>query len=291
LKFSENRNEFSSKDAVTNMATEFALKEEEKNALLPNGKQTIIYNRVHWALSYLKHSKLLEIIKNGVYKITDRGKQVLSQNPAKIDSELLQQFPEYIDFINRTSTKEKGRSDIIESDASQTPEEKFEESYQIIRDDLKSQLLDIIKGCSPVFFEKLVVELLVLMGYGGSIKEAGKAIGKSGDEGIDGVIKEDVLGLDVIYIQAKKWDSTIGRPEIHKFAGALQGQRSRKGIFITTGKFSQDAKEYVTKIDAKIVLVDGDQLAEHMINHDIDVSSDKPYFIKKINSAYFEDLI
>jgi restriction system protein len=155
LKFSENRNEFSSKDAVTNMATEFALKEEEKNALLPNGKQTIIYNRVHWALSYLKHSKLLENIKKGVYKITDRGKQVLSQNPAKIDSELLKQFPEYVDFINRTSTKEKGRSDIIESDASQTPEEKFEESYQIIRDDLKSQLLDTIKGCSPIFPKRI----------------------------------------------------------------------------------------------------------------------------------------
>ena len=292
LEFSSNKNEFSSKDAVAMMSKKFALSEEERNSLLPNGKQTKIYNRVHWALSYLKHSMLLESSRKGIYKITDRGIQVLEQKPARIDTDLLRQFPEFLDFLNTSKPKKESniRADVDEA-INKTPEETLEESYQIIKDDTKSQLLDMVKGCSPAFFEKLVVELIVAMGYGGSINEAGKAIGRTGDEGIDGIIKEDILGLDAIYLQAKKWDTTVGRPEIQKFAGALQGQRAKKGIFITSGKFSDDAKEYVTKIDNKIVLVDGDWLAEYMIDKNIGVSIDKSYQIKKINSDYFEEAL
>ena len=235
---------------------------------------------------------LLESSRKGIYKISDRGIQVLEQNPARIDTVLLSQFPEFLDFINTTRPKKESnvKADVDEA-INKTPEETLEESYQIIKDDTKSQLLEMVKGCSPAFFEKLVVELIVAMGYGGSINEAGKAIGRTGDEGIDGIIKEDILGLDAIYLQAKKWDTTVGRPEIQKFAGALQGQRAKKGIFITSGKFSDDAKEYVTKIDNKIVLVDGDWLAEYMIDKNIGVSIDKSYQIKKINSDYFEEAL
>ena len=185
---------------------------------------------------------------------------------------------------NDTESRKEYREDII----NKTPEEIVEDGYRLIRENLVREILENVKKSSPVFFERLVVELLVAMGYGGSIKEAGRAIGKTGDEGIDGIIKEDILGLDAIYIQAKKWDGTIGRPEIQKFAGALQGQRAKKGIFITTGNFSHDAKEYVSKIDSKIVLIDGNQLGEYLIDN-IGITTEKTYQIKKVNSDYFED--
>lgn len=205
----------------------------------------------------------------------------------------MKQFPEFNDFLNRsredkeendTESRKEYREDII----NKTPEEIVEDGYRLIRENLVREILENVKKSSPVFFERLVVELLVAMGYGGSIKEAGRAIGKTGDEGIDGIIKEDILGLDAIYIQAKKWDGTIGRPEIQKFAGALQGQRAKKGIFITTGNFSHDAKEYVSKIDSKIVLIDGNQLGEYLIDN-IGITTEKTYQIKKVNSDYFED--
>jgi restriction system protein len=169
-----------------------------------------------------------------------------------------------------------------------TPWELLESSYKIIQEELGIQLLNQVKKCTSEFFERLVVQLLVEMGYGGSIEEAGQAIGRQGDEGIDGVIKEDVLGLDVLYIQAKKWDGTIGRPDIQKFAGALQGQRAKKGIFITTGNFSKEAQEYTNKIDSKIVLIDGKQLTEYMIDKNIGVTLEKSYFIKKLDQDYFD---
>lgn len=205
----------------------------------------------------------------------------------------MKQFPEFNDFLNKsredkeendTESRKEYREDII----NKTPEEIVEDGYRLIRENLVREILENVKKSSPVFFERLVVELLVAMGYGGSIKEAGRAIGKTGDEGIDGIIKEDILGLDAIYIQAKKWDGTIGRPEIQKFAGALQGQRAKKGIFITTGNFSHDAKEYVSKIDSKIVLIDGNQLGEYLIDN-IGITTEKTYQIKKVNSDYFED--
>jgi restriction system protein len=172
-----------------------------------------------------------------------------------------------------------------------TPEEMMDAGYAVMQEKLKDELLATVKKSTPRFFEKLVVDLIVSMGYGGSIKEAGKAIGMSGDEGIDGIIKEDLLGLDAIYIQAKKWEGSVGRPEIQKFAGALQGQRARKGIFITTSSFSQDANDFVSKIDSKIILIDGKRLAEYMIEHGVGVSSDRSFIIKKINSDYFEPTI
>jgi restriction system protein len=285
LKLSYDNKEHSAKEAIESLSNYFKLTEEEKNKLYLTKKVSIFYDRTHWGLTYLKKAGLLVGTRRGFFKITERGKQVLAQNPAKIDDKFLKQFPEFIEFQKGKSKESKQESkeneSIIQENA--TPWELLESSYKTIRDDLGNQLLNQVKKCSPSFFERLVVELLVEMGYGGSIEEAGSAIGRQGDEGIDGVIKEDVLGLDVLYIQAKKWDATIGRPEIQKFAGALQGQRAKKGIFITTGNFSKDAKEYTYKINSKIVLIDGKQLIEYMIDKNIGVTLEKSYFIKKLD--------
>jgi restriction system protein len=205
----------------------------------------------------------------------------------------LEQFPEYLDFKNRVRPKSekqgtaphgKTNGDVPEY---QTPKDAIELSYQRLKEALAQELLSTIKGQTPGFFERLVVELLVRMGYGGSIRDAGQAIGRTGDEGIDGIIKEDKLGLDIIYIQAKRWDRTVGRPEIQQFAGALAGQRARKGVFITTSSFSNDAKSYVAGIDSKIVLIDGEQLAQLMIDHSVGVATDTVYELKRIDSDYF----
>lgn len=289
LKFSSDNKEHSSRDPTDFLAKEFSLTEEEKNALLPNGKTTVFYNRAGWALTYLKQAGLAKSTRRGYFKITERGIKVIEQNPQRIDLEFLRQFPEFLEFESRSKEKVKSESQLTKVD-DQTPEEKIEVGFSMIFEKLVIELLQNVKNSSPTFFEHLVVELLVAMGYGGSIKEAGKAIGKTGDEGIDGIIKEDILGLDAIYIQAKKWDGAVGRPDIQKFAGALQGQRAKKGIFITTGKFSNDAVEYSKNIDTKIVLIDGNQLAEYMIDHNIGVTDIKNYVLKSINYDYFEEL-
>lgn len=232
---------------------------------------------------------MIESTRRGFFKITDRGIKVLSESPNEIDKEFLEKYPEFIEF----ASLKKKKDDISKNDTdmfnNQTPEESLEYGYQKIRQNLAQELLAKIKDCSPNFFERLVVELLVKMGYGGSKKDAGQAIGRAGDEGIDGIIKEDKLGLDTIYIQAKKWEIPVGRPEIMKFVGALQGQHARKGIFITTSTFSQEAEEYAKRIDSKIVLIDGDELTKSMIDYDIGVSKVASYEIKRIDSDYFSD--
>jgi restriction system protein len=289
LRYSSDNKEHSSKDPTDSLAKEFNLTEEEKNRLLPNGKRTVFYNRVGWALSYLKQAGLAKATRRGYYKITERGTKVIEQNPDKIDVQFLRQYQEFLEFENRSKNGTKPEPENRPDE--ETPEEKIEYAYNMIFEKLANELLQNIKNCTPAFFEHLVVELLVKMGYGGSIKEAGKAIGKTGDEGIDGIIKEDILGLDVIYIQAKRWNNTVGRPDIHKFAGALQGQRAKKGIFITTGKFSNDALEYIKNIDTKIVLIDGNKLSEYMIDNNIGVTDIKNYVLKSINYDYFEEEI
>jgi restriction system protein len=233
---------------------------------------------------------LLESTRRSFFKITQRGLDVLSQSPQRIDVKFLEQFPEFVEFRSASRRdKEISLGAEAEVNTHQTPEELLEYGYQRIRQDLAQELLNRVKNASPSFFERLVVELLVKMGYGGSRKDAGAAVGKSGDGGIDGIIKEDRLGLDIIYIQAKKWDGVVGRPEIQKFAGALQGQRAKKGIFITTSGFSNEARDYVALIESKIVLIDGQQLAQLMIDHDVGVSKVSAYEIKKLDFDYFVD--
>lgn len=278
--------EHSTQELMDNLAQEFSLSEEELNALLPSGKQTIFYNRVGWARTYLTKAGLLEMSHRSYYRITERGRQVLARNPPRIDMKFLEQFPEYLEFRERESGRRKPK-DAATDEGENTPEEILEDAYEEIRDGLAQELLGLVKQTKPSFFEHLVVELLVKMGYGGSRRDAARAVGQIGDEGIDGIIDQDRLGLDTIYIQAKKWDNVVGRPEIQKFVGALMGKRAKKGIFITTSSFSAEAVNYVSSIDAKIVLIDGKRLAELMIDHDVGVSPVTNYQLKRIDSDYF----
>lgn len=272
------------------LADEFSLSEEDRSARLPSGQQTVLRNRTGWASFYLKNAGLIEKPKRGIFRITNRGKKILASNPESIDLGYLFQFQEFVDFYQKGQAKSpQGPSSPALGTAASTPDEVLQGAYETIRDDLASEIIDRLLKASPEFFENVVVELLVAMGYGGSRQDAGERIGKSGDGGIDGIIKEDKLGLDAIYIQAKRWQGNVGRPEIQKFVGALQGQRARKGVFMTTSGFSVDAIDYVSRIDAKVVLLNGSQIANLMIDHDVGVSAVTTFIIKKVDSDYFEE--
>ncbi|MBW4606416.1 MAG: restriction endonuclease [Hassallia sp. WJT32-NPBG1] len=289
LMYASDGQEHSLRETIEALADKFNLSEEERKELLPSGQQAIFDNRVGWTKTYLKKARLLESPQREFIKITDRGKKVLNEKPSIINTQFLEQFPEYIEFRTTRRNVDNGKL-IIEPDVDNTPQESIERGYQQIRKEVETEILNRVKSCSPNFFERLVVDLLIKMGYGGSRRDAGKAIGKSSDGGIDGIIKEDKLGLDIVYIQAKRWDNTVvGRPEIQKFVGALHGQRARKGVFITTSRFSQEAKDYVAMIDSKIVLIDGQELAQLMIDNNVGVSTVSTYEIKKIDSDYFTD--
>lgn len=277
------------RDLVEDMATVFNIIEEERKELLSSGLQAIFDNRVGWAKTYLKKAGLLDSPKRATFIITDLGLDILKQNPERIDAKFLRQFPSFREFQNASRNENETEEVFIEEPNTQTPEESLDTAYQRIRKSLASELLNKVVDLSPAFFERLVVELLVKMGYGGSIKDAGKAMGKSGDEGIDGTIKEDKLGLDIIYIQAKRWKhgNVVGRPELQKFVGALAGQGAKKGIFITTSNFTKEALEYTPRNETKIVLIDGGQLAQYMIDYNLGCTTQQTYEVKKIDSDYF----
>ncbi len=287
LKLSGDSKERSLAESRNALAEVLGITDEERKELLPSGTQPIFNNRVAWACIYLYNAGLLERPKRGWYKITDRGLDVLKESPPKVDVKFLKQFPEFVKFMETKKEEKEGSGATGVEPPETNPEEALESSYQELQQTLASDIIQAIKDCSPQFFERLIIDVLVKIGYGGSRKEAGQAIGRTGDEGIDGIIKEDKLGLDIIYMQAKRWENTVGRPEIQKFAGALQGQRARKGIFITTSDFSKEALNYVKNIDSKIVLIDGQRLAELMIEHNVGVSPVASYEIKKIDTDYF----
>lgn len=289
LKLASDKKEHSTNEALEQIALEFNLTEEQQNEMLPSGNQKVFSNRVFWAKSYLKMAGLIENTKRAHFKITERGLSTLKENLEEINIKYLKKFPDYLELSESWRKGNQGNDKEEEIQIPQTPEELLENSYQDIRKSLSQEILSKIKLCSPSFFEKLVVELLVKMGYGGSRSDAGKAIGKSGDEGIDGIIKEDRLGLDIIYIQAKRWENVVGRPEIQKFVGALAGQGAKKGIFITTSRFTNEAKDYIPRNETKIVLIDGGQLANLLIDHNLGVSIQVTYEIKKIDLDYFEE--
>jgi restriction system protein len=281
-----------SSDIVDTLAEKFALSEDEKKELLPSGLDFLFRNRVSWAKSHLKKSGLLEFPARGFTRITQRGIDVLKQKPERINLTFLRQFSELLEL--RDDLRESAPAEDINAQSSeqlQTPEEILDNTYQNISKALAQELLDKVQQLSPSFFERLVVDLLVKMGYGGSVKDAGKTTGRSGDEGIDGIIKEDKLGLDIIYIQAKKWQpgNTVGRPEIQRFVGALAGQGAKKGIFITTSSFTKEALTYTPRNETKIVLIDGMQLAQLMIDYKLGVTVQHSYEIKKIDTDYFEE--
>ncbi|MFP3042117.1 restriction endonuclease [Treponema primitia] len=276
------------RDVIEILTKRFKLTDEQKQELLPSGKQPIFENRTGWAKTHLKKAGLLNYPKRGCIEITERGISVLEEKPEKIDMKFLKRFDEYNEFLNLTN-QNKTEDETIHDIENHTPEELIETAFQNIKRTLADEILEKIRNVTPTFFERLVVDLLVKMGYGGSIKDAGKAIGKTNDEGIDGTIKEDKLGLDIIYIQAKRWKegNVVGRPEIQKFVGALAGQGAKKGIFITASSFSKEALEYAPKNETKIIMIDGIQLAELMIEYNVGVSNQQIYEIKKMDSDYF----
>jgi restriction system protein len=277
----------SNRESIDDLSKHFQLTDEEATVLLPSGQQSVFTNRVAWAKAHLKKAGFLESPSRGLYKVTPRALEALTQSDQKINLKFLKQYEDY-SHGNSGDNKAKEKDDQKPSD-SLTPSEHIEIGYQRIREELEEELLAKIKESSPAFFERLVVELLVAMGYGGSRKDAGQTLGQSGDGGIDGVIKEDRLGLDAIYLQAKRWEGVVGRPEIQKFAGALQGQRARKGVFITTSSFSKEASDYVSMIENRIVLIGGKQLTGLMIDFGVGVSKIASYEVKRIDSDYFEE--
>ena len=283
--------EHNNSEVLESLAEQFHLNESERKELLPSGRQVRFDNRVAWARAYLKMAGLLENIRRGTFRITERGRRVLMQDPPKIDMRFLSQFPEYAAFRGRSQLSNKPEEPVEGANpAPETPDEILEATYQNIERELAEKLKEKIKGCSPKFFERLVVDLLMAMGYGGSMNDAGQVVGQSGDGGIDGIIKEDKLGLDSVYIQAKRWDGTVGRPRVQEFAGSLMARSARKGVFITTSQFSKEARDYVSTIQQpKIVLVDGELLAKLMIDHGIGVANVATYTVKKVDLDYFED--
>ena len=274
-------------DVEESLGEHFKLSSVERAELLPSGQQRTFRNRIGWARTYLKKAALLESPRRGVFTITERGRKTSESNAEGIDIKYLEQFPEFMVF--RGASKLENGSATAELQTNTTPEETIEAAHQGLRQQLADELLVRILGCSPTFFEQLVVELLVKMGYGGSRRDAGERIGQTGDGGIDGIIKEDRLGLDTICIQAKRWQGSVGRPDIQQFVGALQGRRAKKGVFITTSKYTAEAEAFVNVIDTKIVLIDGKQLAGLMIDFDIGVAPSATYVVKKIDSDYFDD--
>jgi restriction system protein len=290
LRLASDEQEHSSRGAIENLADQFELSEQERKELLPSGRQATFDNRVGWARTYMKKAGLLESKQRGYFKITSRGLEALQRDPQTINVKFLEQYPEFVEFRTKRSVVDKpASSKEMQEDDTQTPEEAIEAAYQAIRNNLASDLIQQIMECSPSFFERMVVDLLVKMGYGGTRKDAGQAVGQSGDEGIDGIINEDRLGLDVIYIQAKRWESSVGRPEIQKFVGALQGQRAKKGIFITTSSFSKQAIDYTSMIESNVVLIDGETLAKLMIDNNVGVSSIAAYEVGRVDSDYFDE--
>jgi len=289
LKFLSDGKEHAKRDVVGILAKQFNLNENELMQLQPSGRNPVFDNRVAWARAYLNKAGLVDAPRWGFWQITNKGKEVLKAAPSKINVNFLDQFPKFKEFRTPKKDKDWKSTASAERILQKTPEELLESGYQEIGQALVRDILERIKQCTPNFFERLVIELLLEMGYGGSKEDAAEAIGKTGDEGIDGIIKEDRLGLDCIYIQAKRWEGQVGRPEIQKFAGALQGKRAKKGIFITTSDFSQEAKGYVENIDNKIILINGEFLAELMIEHNIGVSPVASFDIKKLDSDYFSE--
>jgi restriction system protein len=290
LKIAGDGKEHQARAAINQLADQFGVTEEERKELLPSGVDLLFDNRVGWARTYLKKAGLIEYPRRGVFQITDRGKKVLAKKPARIDVSFLRQFPEFIEF--QSPKKLAGGAVAADSpeESSETPEEQLASGYLKLRKQVETDLLAKVKSCSPEFFERLVVRLLTAIGYGGSLADAGRAIGKSGDGGIDGVIKEDKLGLDLLYIQAKRWDTaTVGSPEIQKFVGALYGKKAKKGIFITTSTFSKAAIEYAAGLESRIILIDGAQLAELMFEYGVGVATLNSYAVKRIDSDFFED--
>jgi len=291
LKIASDGKVHTKRDAENELAVQFSVSEEERKELLPSGKQEVFDNRVGWARTYLKKALLIDYVQRGQFRITERGTKVLAENPERIGVAYLSRFPEFVEFQKPAQPSATVEQEAVASAAqTDSPDDLMATGYLNRRRQIEQDVLAKVKSCSPEFFERLVVKLLTAMGYGGSLADAGKAIGKSGDGGVDGVIKEDRLGLEQIYIQAKRWDSsTVGRPEIQKFVGALHGKRARKGIFITTSTFTKEAPEYANGLETKVILIDGQELAKFMFDYEVGISTESTYVVKRIDNDFFDE--
>lgn len=270
------------------LSAKLSVSEEERTTLLPSGKQRIWNSRVGWSKTYLAKAGLVVQPQRGFVQISSRGLDVLAEQPTLIDDKYLCRFDEFRDFVSPGGSGDYDLELTIKATSTGiSPEEQLESSYLQVRQALQSELLDRIMTCSPEFFEQLVIDLLLKMGYGGSPSDAAK-VGRSGDGGIDGIIKEDKLGLNTLYLQAKRWANSVGRPEVQRFAGALHGQRAKKGILITTSTFTKEAESYANNIETKIVLIDGRKLTEFMFDYGLGCSSQSIFELKKIDSDYFD---
>lgn len=284
-------NEHRMREAIKSLADQFQLTDTERAELLPSGN-VVFDNRVHWARTYLKKAGLIESPRWGYFQVTEQGKAALAKKPATIDLDFLKQYPEFVEYYTGKKATDEGQIQEPQRVDNETPEELLASGYLKLRKQLEFDLLSRVKSSPPDFFERLVVRLLTSMGYGGSLADAGKALGKAGDGGVDGVIKEDKLGLSLIYIQAKRWDNaSVGRPEIQKFVGALHGKRARKGIFLSTSTFTKDARDYAEGLETKVILIDGAQVAELMFDYGVGVSLESTYQVKRLDSDFFEDEI
>jgi restriction system protein len=277
------------------LGNHFKLTEDERNELLPSGTQRRWHNRANWACYDLFRAGLLDRPKKGLYIITELGRKIAEQKPKLLDRDFLMQFPQFAQFVQASGPKkgnqnpQQNTSPTSESPIKgETPEELIGSAYQILNSTLRKEILELVKKMDPFRFEQLVLDLLVAMGYGGSREEAAQVTKASGDEGIDGIINEDRLGLDVIYLQAKRWQQTVGRKEIQSFVGALAGQQAHKGVFITTSDFADTAIAYAKKVSQKVILIDGDKLADLMVKHNIGVTLSHAYEVKHVDSDYFE---
>lgn len=277
--------------AETEIAAKFELSNEEREQMLPSGKQRVLHNRVHWAKFYLTKAGLLESPKRGRFTITPAGQRVLANPPAILDTKFLLTIPSFRDFYRAGEESQVVATPADVDPQSATPEEVVEAAYKAVHTALKADLLERILQNSPSFFEQVIIELLVAMGYGGSHRNASEQLGRTGDGGVDGVINEDVLGLDRVYIQAKRYapGSAVGRPEIQAFTGSLVGLGASKGVFVTTSTFSAQAVEFVSRIPQRVVLIDGRRLTDLMVEHGVGVRSSRVLEFKRLDEDFFAE--
>jgi restriction system protein len=271
------------------LADELGLTDEDRAELLPSGTEFRYRNRISWARTYLKKAGLVESPGRGKVQITDLGRSVLASPPEKLSVPFLRKFPAFVEFY---TTQPESPSPVDPHDTGggeETPEETLERVHSGLSNQLVGELLDHIKAAPAEFFERLVVDLLLRMGYGGSREDAGRTVGKSGDGGIDGIINEDPLGLDTVCLQAKRWENTVGRPVVQAFAGSLEGFRAKKGVLITTSTFSQEALHYAQQIEKRMILIDGPRLARLMVQYNLGVNTVATYELKRIDTDYFEE--
>lgn len=286
LYFSSDGHEHTKQEAAEYLAKHFSLTDSEVNELLPSGRQTKFMNRVAWTKTFLGKAMVIEATGRARFRITQRGRDLLASKPERVDNRTLNQYPEFRAF-RELNNQQADEVPEIQNASQETPEERLESSYAALRKELAQLILQQVMQASPAFFEQLVVDLLVAMGYGGSRADAGKAVGQSGDEGIDGIIKEDRLGLDIVYLQAKRWQNSVGRPQVQAFVGSLVGKGANKGVMLTTSRFTDEAREFVRHLQQKVVLIEGDELANLMIDFNVGVTTTTSYTVKKLDLDYF----